>query len=598
MIDFPKTPGFWSKVRPFIFPAIALMVFFSVGVYFIITKVIPAAKETKTAIANISNQIIENSNISKDALNALNQNPPEHNSAGLDTKTINNGKTVVVSEGNLSSDAINKLSSLAGQTGTAGTPYDIKFTDTTGKYAYLIDSLKSYMATSLLWTKQELPSLYEVRLVNAGATGWSGMYNGSYSTFGSQITSVYAYIDLNTYYYDNSPYILEYLQMTLSHEYGHHFTLYNKWLTYQIPYSARFPDSYYQTRPLSYSNTAADYSLGWAGCDAEIAAEDYKYLFSPYKNQQMAGTYGYPSDPATRNWFLAFGKVNTTSDTVLPTVSILSPAASAVLAGSAVLSASASDNIAVAKVEFFLNSTSLGLATKSASSWSLNFNSKSQTNGDYILRATACDQSNNCKDASENISINNPVADTTPPSVTITSPSEGQTLTGTIDFSAQVSDNIKVSKADFYLDNSLLASKSLAPYAVSITTTSYANGSHTIKVIASDGLNNTSKEISVNFNNTTSSDTERPTVQITAPSDNPHDWHSGNLVVTAIATDNVGVAKIELYINDNLVASENSGSISRQWMSRGTPAGSYTLKVKAYDAAGNTAESSITIVKQ
>ncbi len=556
---------------------------------------VPRNKQISVTLNHSGNTTAGNVDVSKDALNALDKNPPVHQNTDLSTKTV--GKTTIVSEGSIGSETVSKLNGFASQTPTAGTPYDLNVIDTTGKYGYLINSLKSYMATSLLWTKQELPSLHEIRFVDAGASGWSGMYNGAYSTDGTRITSVYAYIDLNVYYYASSPYILEYLEMTLAHEYGHHFSLYNKWLTYQIPYSARFPDSYYQARPLSMTTTAPDYSKGWANCDAEIVAEDYKYLFSPFKNQQMAATYGYPSDPGTRNWFLSFGRASGASDTVAPTISILSPAANAVLTGTISLAAAATDNVAVSKVEYFLNSDSLGLAAKSGDFWQLSFNSKSKQNGAYSLKATACDQSNNCQDAAENISINNQAVDSTPPAVNITSPTNGQTVSGTINFSADITDDVKVDNANFYLDSALLDTKTIAPFAVAINTLSYPNGNHQLKVVASDGLNTTTKEITIIIGNQTGGDTEIPTVQIASPSTSPYSWDSGNLNITAIGSDNVGVVKMEFYINNTLVATENSSSISRTWQSHGTPNGSYTLKAKAYDAAGNSAETSVTINK-
>ena len=94
-----------------------------------------------------------------------------------------------------------------------------------------------------------------------------------------------------------------------------------------------------------------------------------------------------------------------------------------------------------------------------------------------------------------------------------------------------------------------------------------------------------------------SADAENPTVSITAPGDNPHDWASGDLLITATATDNVAVSKIELYINDYLVATENAALIERIWPWDNVGPGSYTLKAKAYDSSNNTHETTITVNK-
>ena len=587
---------FWQKFRPYFFPALAMLTFFVVTGYLVFAKMVPAVKQTGNTLTSIKKQISDSQKISSDALNALTKNPPAHTDSGLTTKTVNNGKTVVVSEGQVSADTVNQLNSLS--TSTVGTPYDITFNDTTGAYGYLVQPLKTYMATSLLWSKREIGSLYLIRFVDAGASGWSGMYNGGYSMTGNTINKVSAYIDLNVYYYKTSPYLLQYLELTLSHEYGHHFSLYNKWMSSQLGFGTRFPDSYYKARGLSYDTTAPDYSKGWASCDAEIVAEDYKYLFSPFKDQQMAATYGYPPDPAVRNWFLSYGQINSASDTQAPTVSITSPTDNATLSGSVNLVAAASDNVAVATVEYKLNDTSLGSAVKNNNVWQLGFNSLSVSNGSFALKAIACDQAGNCTTASNTVIISNTLPDLTPPTVNITSPSDGQTVSGAITFSANVSDNVKVASTSFYIDNTLLNTKTIQPYSTQFNTLSYTNGPHQLKVVASDGQNSADQTISVNIDNGDQTDTEKPQVTITAPSTNPYTWVSGDLTITALATDNVGVVKIEFYIDDSLVATDNSTSLARRWVSRGTPAGTYTLKAKAYDAAGNSAETSVAISKQ
>ena len=80
--------------------------------------------------------------------------------------------------------------------------------------------------------------------------------------------------------------------------------------------------------------------------------------------------------------------------------------------------------------------------------------------------------------------------DTTPPTVTITSPAANAQLGGTVEIQATASDNIEVVKVEFYIDNSLLQTITTSPYQCSWDTTWYG-GSHTIKAIAYDPANNT-----------------------------------------------------------------------------------------------------------
>lgn len=92
-----------------------------------------------------------------------------------------------------------------------------------------------------------------------------------------------------------------------------------------------------------------------------------------------------------------------------------------------------------------------------------------------------------------------------------------------------------------------------------------------------------------------SSDTTLPLVTVTAPAD-------GAIVkrqtpITASATDNVGVVKMEVYIDGALKASSTSGSISTNWNANKASRGTHTITVKAYDASGNVGQSSITVTK-
>lgn len=62
---------------------------------------------------------------------------------------------------------------------------------------------------------------------------------------------------------------------------------------------------------------------------------------------------------------------------------------------------------------------------------------------------------------------------------------------------------------------------------------------------------------------------------------------SGISTVTASASDNVGVAKVEFYQDNSLIGSAVSAPYSLALDTTRLPDGAYTLSAKAYDAAGN-----------
>jgi hypothetical protein len=91
------------------------------------------------------------------------------------------------------------------------------------------------------------------------------------------------------------------------------------------------------------------------------------------------------------------------------------------------------------------------------------------------------------------------------------------------------------------------------------------------------------------------SDTTPPTASITAPANNATVSNSVN--ITSTASDNVGVVKMELYIDGTLTTSNtNSSSLSFSWNTNSVANGSHSLVVKAYDAANNIGTSSTVTV--
>src|SRR5207247_7843675 len=96
---------------------------------------------------------------------------------------------------------------------------------------------------------------------------------------------------------------------------------------------------------------------------------------------------------------------------------------------------------------------------------------------------------------------------------------------------------------------------SSAPYNFTWNSSSVTNGSHTLKAVASDAANNSaSAQISVTVSNAT--DTSPPAVAIITPSSGAKAGNS--LSVTASASDNVGVVKVELYVDGKLYATDRS----------------------------------------
>ncbi len=85
-----------------------------------------------------------------------------------------------------------------------------------------------------------------------------------------------------------------------------------------------------------------------------------------------------------------------------------------------------------------------------------------------------------------------------------------------------------------------------------------------------------------------------PTVQILSPGD--QQTISGNVLIKAIASDDVRVARIEFYIDGVLEWISSDTVLADRWNTRKVRSGPHLLTAKAIDVSGNQAQASIMVV--
>jgi len=187
----------------------------------------------------------------------------------------------------------------------------------------------------------------------------------------------------------------------------------------------------------------------------------------------------------------------------------------------------------------------------------------------------------------------NPVPDTTPPSVSISSPAIGLEVSETIAVTVSASDNVGVVKVELYLDGRFFASDTTEPFSFAWDTTQSTNGSHTLQAKAYDGAGNSnlSSPVTVTVQN---ADTTPPEVSITSPV-------NGSTVTRTIkikvrASDNQQVQEVKVFMDGSLLSSLNCGAVTCSfevsWNTRLSGRGWHLLTAKATDAIGNKGESS------
>src|SRR5690349_20326259 len=284
------------------------------------------------------------------------------------------------------------------------------------------------------------------------------------------------------------------------------------------------------------------------------------------------------------------------SDTTAPQVAITSPAAGATVSGNVNLTANATDNVAVASVQFKVDGANSGSAL-TAAPYSYLLNTSSLSNASHSITAVATDAAGNAAtSAAVSVTVNNSTPDTTPPTVSVTAPANGASVSGTVSVTANASDNVSVASVQFQLDSANVGSLlTAAPYVFSWNSASASNGSHTLRAIAKDGAGNstTSASVSVTVSNTT--DTTAPTVSITAPASGA--TVSGTVSVTATASDNVGVASVQFQLDGaNAGSLDTTSPYAYSWNTSTASCGSHTVRAIAKDGAGNaTTSAGVTV---
>ncbi|WP_052263371.1 Ig-like domain-containing protein [Geobacter pickeringii] len=177
--------------------------------------------------------------------------------------------------------------------------------------------------------------------------------------------------------------------------------------------------------------------------------------------------------------------------------------------------------------------------------------------------------------------------ETIPPTVSVTAPAASATVTGTVNLTANATDNVGVSKVEFYIDNTLVGSDSASPYTISYATTSLTNGAHTLIAKAYDAAGNVGTSASVSI--TVFNDTTPPTVSVASPV--AGSTVGGTVTATVNATDNVGVSSVSFFVDGALQGTDTSAPYTFTWNTASATNGAHTLTAMAYDAAGNSAQS-------
>jgi chitodextrinase len=274
---------------------------------------------------------------------------------------------------------------------------------------------------------------------------------------------------------------------------------------------------------------------------------------------------------------------STPPDLTAPTVSITSPTEGATVSGSVSLAANANDANGVTSVSFFADGSLVG--TDASAPYTATWDSTAVSNGPHSITATARDPAGNVGSATAvGVTVSN-FHDTTAPTVSITAPTEGTTVSGQTQIEANASDDVGVTSVTFSVDGSTVGTDTTSPYSTSWDTTAATNGPHTVSATAVDAATNTGAATDVHVTVDNGTDGTPPTVP-------------GNLAATATgatkvslswqaSSDASGVSSYEIQRNGAVIDSVTSPGYLDTGLSPGTP---YNYAVRAIDPLGNRSD--------
>lgn len=181
----------------------------------------------------------------------------------------------------------------------------------------------------------------------------------------------------------------------------------------------------------------------------------------------------------------------------------------------------------------------------------------------------------------------------TPPTVSITAPANNANLSGSVNVTANASDDKAVTGVQFKLDGANLgAVDTTAPYSVAWDTKTVTKGTHVLTAVATDGdsASTTSASVSVNVDNTVVTPTP-PAVSITAPVANA--TVSGTTqAVSAEASDAQGIKSVQFKLDGaNLGAADTAAPYTVNWDTTTVANGTHNLTAVATNLADLTTTS-------
>ncbi|MEM8963021.1 MAG: Ig-like domain-containing protein [Acidobacteriota bacterium] len=196
--------------------------------------------------------------------------------------------------------------------------------------------------------------------------------------------------------------------------------------------------------------------------------------------------------------------------------------------------------------------------------------------------------------------VDNGCTDNTPPIVTPITPAPGSTVEGRVPIEVAVDDDHDVDRMRIFVDGQSVALLHAPPWRTTWDASTAPPGStHEILVRAVDACENVApRRWSVDVYqepppDPCTSDTTPPSLVLTSPS--PGSTTSGPVSITATASDDNGVARVDFHVDGVLHHSDATVPYSTTWNPSISPSGVYVLEARATDGCGNVSSRQVSV---
>ena len=224
-----------------------------------------------------------------------------------------------------------------------------------------------------------------------------------------------------------------------------------------------------------------DYSFLW---QTDTLADDESYILAVIA-YDLVGNEG----PST-----AITVYLDNDDNIVPQGSILYPYAGQIVSGIETISIDAEDNNLIDSVDFYINNIIVFSDATDPYEYDWDTNLELEDANHIIGSIIKDDSGNEFEIPSISVFVNNTPNDSNPPTITISSPLSGQTVSDTVNFAVVAYDDVEIAYVEFFIDGFSFGTDDEAPYSYLWDTSSNIGvhgNQHALSALVVDTAGNT-----------------------------------------------------------------------------------------------------------